>query len=64
LSAGCHQVGSDKKRLHRVFISEVVRFEERGFELITPGFYRVFFRNKRLENSMRESFASDLRRVV
>jgi hypothetical protein len=29
---------------NRVFISEVFRFEELGFELITPGFYRVFFR--------------------
>jgi hypothetical protein len=30
---------------NRVFISEVFRFEDLGFELITPGFYRVFFRN-------------------
>ena len=30
---------------HRVFISEVFRFEELGFELITLGFYRVFFRH-------------------
>jgi hypothetical protein len=30
---------------NRVFISEVFRFEELGFELITPGFYRVFFRD-------------------
>jgi len=30
---------------NRVFISEVFRFEELGFELITPGFYKVFFRN-------------------
>jgi hypothetical protein len=27
------------------FISEVFRFEELAFELITPGFYRVFFRD-------------------
>lgn len=33
---------------NRIFISEVFRFEELGFELITPGFYRVLFRN--LEN--------------
>ena len=25
--------------------SEVFRFEELAFELITPGFYRVFFRD-------------------
>jgi len=30
---------------NRVFISEVFRFEELGFELIRPGLYRVFFRN-------------------
>jgi hypothetical protein len=29
---------------NRIFISEVFRFEELGFELVTPGFYRVFFR--------------------
>lgn len=30
---------------NKVFISEVFRFEELGFELITPRFYKVFFRN-------------------
>jgi hypothetical protein len=30
---------------NRIFISEVFRFEEFGVELITPGLYRVFFRN-------------------
>src|SRR5882757_9389653 len=30
---------------NRIFISEVFRFEELAFELITPGFYRVFFRD-------------------
>ncbi|HEY1577818.1 MAG TPA: IS481 family transposase [Terracidiphilus sp.] len=30
---------------NRVFISEVFRFEELGIELITPGLYRVFFRD-------------------
>ena len=30
---------------NRVFISEVFRFEELGVELITPGLYRVFFRD-------------------
>ena len=29
----------------RIFISEVFRFEELGFESVTPGFYRVFFRD-------------------
>nr|WP_260473014.1 integrase core domain-containing protein [Edaphobacter aggregans] len=29
----------------RIFISEVFRFEELGVELVTPGFYRVFFRD-------------------
>jgi integrase-like protein len=30
---------------NRVFISEVFRFEELAFESITPGVYRVFFRD-------------------
>jgi hypothetical protein len=30
---------------NRVFISEVFRFEELALELITPGFYSVFFRD-------------------
>ena len=30
---------------NRVFISEVFRFEELAFELTTPGFYKVFFRD-------------------
>jgi hypothetical protein len=30
---------------NRIFISEVFRFEELGLELITPGFYKVFFRD-------------------
>jgi Integrase core domain len=29
----------------RIFISEVFRFEELAFELVTPGFYRVYFRD-------------------
>src|ERR1700733_5908571 len=29
----------------RIFMSEVFRFEEFAFELVTPGFYRVFFRD-------------------
>jgi hypothetical protein len=29
----------------RVFISEVFRFEELGFEMVRQGFYRVFFRD-------------------
>ena len=42
---------------NRVFISEVFRFEELAFELITPGFYRVFFRDMEIENSTWMSFA-------
>jgi hypothetical protein len=30
---------------NRVSISEVFRFEELAFDLITPGFYRVLFRD-------------------
>ena len=30
---------------NRVFISEVFRFEELAFELITPGIYRAFYRD-------------------
>jgi hypothetical protein len=28
---------------NRIFISEVFRFAELGFELVRPGFYRVLF---------------------
>jgi hypothetical protein len=35
---------------HRIFISEVFRFEELGFELITPGFYRAYFEAWRSES--------------
>ncbi|MGF7183610.1 hypothetical protein HDF11_005143 [Tunturiibacter psychrotolerans] len=34
----------------RIFISEVFRFEELAFELVTPDFYRVSFETWRLEN--------------
>jgi hypothetical protein len=30
---------------NRIFISEVFRFEGLGFELVTPGLYKVFFRD-------------------
>jgi hypothetical protein len=43
-----------------IFISEVFRFEDLAFELITPGFHRVFFRDCRSENSMRKSFVLEL----
>ena len=33
----------------RIFISEVFRFEELTFDLVTPGFYRVFFRDMEIE---------------
>jgi hypothetical protein len=45
---------------NRIFISEVFRFEELAFELITPGFYRVFFRDMEI-GEMPNSFASELR---
>lgn len=32
----------------RVFISEVFRFEDLGFEMIGEGFYRVFFREREI----------------
>jgi hypothetical protein len=48
---------------NRVFISEVFRFEELAFELITPGLYRVFFREKGELNAEELRFRS-ARRVV
>jgi hypothetical protein len=50
---------------HRIFISEVFCFEELGFELITPGFYRVFFRDKEIgELNAEELRFRSVRRVV
>jgi hypothetical protein len=50
---------------NRVFISEVLRFEELGFELISPGLYRVFFRNLEIgEFSAEELCFRTARRVV
>jgi hypothetical protein len=50
---------------NRVFISEVFRFEELAFELITPGFYRVFFRNMEIgELNAEELRFRAARRVV
>jgi hypothetical protein len=37
--------GDTRWHKNRVFIREVFRFEELGVELITPGLYRVFFRD-------------------
>ena len=49
----------------RIFISEVFRFEELGLELITPGFYRVFFRKMEIgELSADELRFRSARRVV
>jgi hypothetical protein len=42
---GGRRDGTHSWHKNRVFISEVFRFEELGFELITPGCYRVFFRD-------------------
>jgi hypothetical protein len=50
---------------NRVFISEVFRFEELVFELITPGFYRVFFREMEIgELNSEELRFRAARRVV
>jgi hypothetical protein len=50
---------------NRVFISEVFRFEELGLESITPGFYRVFFRDMEIgELNVEELRFRAARRVV
>ena len=50
---------------NRVFISEVFRFEELGIELITPGPYRVFFRDMEIgEFSSEEMRFRAARRVL
>jgi hypothetical protein len=40
-----NNAGDISRHKNRIFISEVFRFEELGFELVTPGLYRVFFRD-------------------
>ena len=50
---------------NRIFISEVFRFEELAFELITPGFYRVLFRDMEIgELNVEELRFRGARRVV
>jgi hypothetical protein len=50
---------------NRVFISEVFRFEELGFELVTPGLYTVFFRDMAIgELNLEELRFRAARRVV
>jgi hypothetical protein len=50
---------------NRVFISEVFRFEELAFELITPDSYRVFFRDMEIgEFSSEEMRFRAARRVL
>lgn len=50
---------------NRIFISEVFRFEELGFELVTPGFYRVFFQDMEIgEFNAEERRFRSARRVV
>ena len=46
---------------NRIFISEVFRFEELGVELITPGLYRVFFRNMEIGELNSEELPSEQR---
>jgi hypothetical protein len=49
----------------RIFISEVFRFEELALELVTPGFYRVFFRDMEIrELNVEELRFRAARRVV
>jgi hypothetical protein len=49
----------------RIFISEVFRFEELGFELVSPGLYRVFFRNMEIgELNAEELRFRSARRIV
>ena len=49
----------------RIFISEVFRFEELAFELVTPEFYRVFFRDMQIgELNVEELRFRAARRVV
>jgi hypothetical protein len=49
----------------RIFISEVFRFEELGLEAVTPGFYRVFFRDMEIgELNAEELRFRAARRVV
>jgi Integrase core domain len=45
---------------NRIFISEVFRFEELAFELITPGFIESPFETWKSENSMWKSFVLEL----
>ena len=50
---------------NRIFISEVFRFEELGFELTTPGLYKVFFRDMEIgEFNTEELRFRAARRVV
>jgi hypothetical protein len=50
---------------NRIFISEVFRLEELGFESIAPGFYRVFFRDMEIgELNVEELRFRAARRVV
>ncbi len=49
----------------RIFISEVFRFEELAFELVTPDFYKVFFRDMEIgELNVEELRFRAARRVV
>jgi hypothetical protein len=50
---------------NRVFISEVFRFEELALELMTPGFYRLFFRDVEIgELNVEELRSRAARRVI
>jgi hypothetical protein len=64
-SATVNNSGDISWHKNRVFISEVFRFEELAFELITPGSYRVFFRDMEIgELNVEELRFRAARRVV
>ncbi len=58
--------GSGDRRLHkdRIFISEVFRFEELGFEEIAEDVYKVFFRDARSGVSTLKLSVSDYSRLT
>jgi hypothetical protein len=53
--------GDISRHKTRIFISEVFRFEELAFELITPEVYRVFLRDMEIGELNPKSFGSELR---
>jgi hypothetical protein len=60
LLRGVNNTGDINWHKNRVFISEVFRFEELGFELVTQGFIESSFETWRSENSMQKNIIFDL----